>query len=123
MSAIMIVGGAVALPARDELVPADIFVRDGVIEEVLPRTGERSAGGEAARTGSGRSAAAGKPPYAGGGGSAAGGKAGREILDVSGLLVLPGAIDPHVHFDDPGYTRREDFAHGTAGAACLASRA
>jgi dihydroorotase-like cyclic amidohydrolase len=31
--------------------------------------------------------------------------------------VLPGAIDGHVHFDDPGFTHREDFASGTAAAA------
>jgi allantoinase len=33
------------------------------------------------------------------------------------MHVLPGAIDPHVHFDDPGYTDREDFVHGTSAAA------
>jgi len=36
--------------------------------------------------------------------------------DGGGLLLLPGAIDPHVHFDDPGYTWREDFAHGSRAA-------
>ncbi|TVR06570.1 MAG: dihydroorotase [Spirochaetaceae bacterium] len=41
----------------------------------------------------------------------------REIIDAEGLLVLPGAIDPHVHFFDPGYTHKEDFYHGTAGSA------
>lgn len=40
-----------------------------------------------------------------------------EVIDAAGLLVLPGIIDPHVHFDDPGYTDREDFAHGTAASA------
>jgi allantoinase len=40
-----------------------------------------------------------------------------EILDVEGLYVLPGGIDPHVHLDDPGYTHREDFNHGTCAAA------
>ncbi|MCR4433288.1 MAG: allantoinase AllB [Caldiserica bacterium] len=38
-------------------------------------------------------------------------------LDLEGLIVLPGAIDPHVHFDDPGFTWREDFQTGTASAA------
>lgn len=38
-------------------------------------------------------------------------------IDARGLLVFPGAIDPHVHFDEPGFTHREDFAHGTAEAA------
>src|SRR5712675_3003749 len=40
-----------------------------------------------------------------------------EILDARGLHVLPGAIDVHVHFRDPGYAHKEDFATGTAAAA------
>jgi allantoinase len=39
------------------------------------------------------------------------------VLDAKGLYVLPGGIDPHVHFDDPGYTHREDFYHGSCAAA------
>jgi len=42
---------------------------------------------------------------------------GEETVDASGLLVMPGAIDPHVHFDEPGFTEREDFLHGSAEAA------
>jgi dihydroorotase len=41
----------------------------------------------------------------------------REVLDAGGLHVLPGAIDVHVHFRDPGYPHKEDFASGTAAAA------
>src|SRR5580698_4460272 len=41
----------------------------------------------------------------------------RESFDASGLHVLPGAIDVHVHFRDPGYPDKEDFASGTAAAA------
>ena len=44
-------------------------------------------------------------------------KDGDEILEARGLLALPGGIDPHVHFDDPGYTEREDFLHGSGAAA------
>jgi dihydroorotase len=40
-----------------------------------------------------------------------------ETLDASGLHVLPGAIDVHVHFRDPGYAHKEDWASGTAAAA------
>ncbi len=40
-----------------------------------------------------------------------------EIVEARGLLVLPGGIDPHVHFDDPGFTDREDFAAGSRFAA------
>jgi dihydroorotase len=41
----------------------------------------------------------------------------REELDARGLHVLPGAIDVHVHFRDPGYPHKEDFKTGTAAAA------
>ena len=43
--------------------------------------------------------------------------AARETLDATGLHILPGAIDVHVHFRDPGYPQKEDFASGTAAAA------
>jgi dihydroorotase len=42
---------------------------------------------------------------------------GRETLDARGLHMLPGAIDVHVHFRDPGYPHKEDFGTGTAAAA------
>ena len=43
---------------------------------------------------------------------------GAETIDVAGALILPGAIDMHVHFREPGFEHKEDFAHGTAAAAC-----
>ncbi len=42
----------------------------------------------------------------------------RDTLDATGLHVLPGAIDVHVHFREPGYTHKEDWETGTAAAAC-----
>ena len=41
-----------------------------------------------------------------------------ERFDASGLHVLPGAIDSHVHFRDPGYAHKEDWGTGAAAAAC-----
>jgi dihydroorotase len=41
----------------------------------------------------------------------------KDTLDARGMHVLPGAIDVHVHFRDPGYPHKEDFASGTAAAA------
>ena len=38
-------------------------------------------------------------------------------VDASGLLVLPGGVDTHVHLMDPGGTDREDFPTGTSAAA------
>src|SRR6187402_3395285 len=43
--------------------------------------------------------------------------AARETLDAKGLHILPGAIDVHVHFRDPGYPQKEDWESGTAAAA------
>lgn len=40
-----------------------------------------------------------------------------EVVDVAGLHLLPGAIDVHVHFRDPGYTHKEDWETGAAAAA------
>jgi dihydroorotase len=41
----------------------------------------------------------------------------KETLDARGLHLLPGAIDVHVHFRDPGYPDKEDWKSGTAAAA------
>lgn len=40
-----------------------------------------------------------------------------ETIDARGLLVLPGMIDTHVHFMDPGDGDREDFPTGSEAAA------
>ncbi len=41
----------------------------------------------------------------------------RRTLDARGLTILPGLVDTHVHFRDPGFPEREDFDSGTAAAA------
>lgn len=41
----------------------------------------------------------------------------KHLIDLDGKYLFPGFIDCHVHFDEPGYTLREDFTHGTAAAA------
>jgi allantoinase len=40
-----------------------------------------------------------------------------KIFDGNFLLLIPGAIDPHVHFNTPGFESREDFEHGSLAAA------
>ena len=40
-----------------------------------------------------------------------------EIINAGGNYVFPGAIDSHAHLNEPGFTWREDYAHGTAAAA------
>lgn len=40
-----------------------------------------------------------------------------EVFDAAGLHVLPGVIDPQVHFREPGLTHKEDIGSGSASAA------
>jgi allantoinase len=40
-----------------------------------------------------------------------------EIYDAQDKLILPGIIDAHVHFRDPGLTKKEDFETGSIAAA------
>jgi dihydroorotase (multifunctional complex type) len=44
------------------------------------------------------------------------GNAARTI-DAEGLVALPGMVDQHVHFMDPGDNAREDFIRGSSAAA------
>jgi len=41
----------------------------------------------------------------------------KEVIDATGKYVLPGIIDVHVHFREPGATYKEDFESGSMGAA------
>ena len=74
-------GGKIALPGREEFFEGDIRIEDGKIAEI----GENLEGGEK--------------------------------VDCSGLMIFPGGIDAHTHFDDPGYTHREDFLSASSAAA------
>ena len=38
-------------------------------------------------------------------------------IDAEGLVALPGMVDQHVHFMDPGENSREDFIYGSSAAA------
>ena len=40
-----------------------------------------------------------------------------EVYDANRKLILPGIIDAHVHFRDPGLTEKEDFESGSLSAA------
>ena len=39
-----------------------------------------------------------------------------EKINAKGMVVVPGFIDPHVHFRDPGLTHKEDFKTGSFAA-------
>ncbi|WP_407391210.1 dihydroorotase [Methanobrevibacter sp.] len=39
------------------------------------------------------------------------------VIDIKNNYILPGFIDPHIHFRDPGLTQKEDFKTGSESAA------
>jgi len=78
----------------------EILVVDGRIAEIVAPAGGLGPG----------SNGAGAAPDKGSGGEV-------EVVDLNGCLVLPGVVDAHVHFDDPGFTHRENFETGTRAAA------
>lgn len=41
----------------------------------------------------------------------------RRIIAAENMLVMPGAVDSHVHFREPGLVHKEGFATGSAAAA------
>ena len=41
----------------------------------------------------------------------------QEVVDATGTYVMPGFIDLHVHFRDPGFTHKEDILSGAKSAA------
>lgn len=40
-----------------------------------------------------------------------------EVIDAQGMTVLPGLVDVHVHFREPGFEAKETIATGTRAAA------
>ena len=52
------------------------------------------------------------------------GLSARDVVEAEGMLLLPGAIDPHVHYNEPGRTDWEGWATGSlasaaGGASCV----
>nr|MDP6963836.1 dihydroorotase family protein [Planctomycetota bacterium] len=41
---------------------------------------------------------------------------GEQIVDVDGKWLLPGLVDCHVHFREPGLERKEGYVTGSQGA-------
>lgn len=40
----------------------------------------------------------------------------KRVLDAKGNYIMPGLLDPHVHFREPGLEYKEDFTTGSLAA-------
>ncbi|HEY8416459.1 MAG TPA: allantoinase AllB [Limnochordales bacterium] len=96
MSDLWVRGGTIVTAAG--VFPGDVLVRGGRIAAVIHRDEAQGP------LGWGLQGPAAQRPV--------------RILDATGLHILPGLVDVHVHFRDPGLTHKEDFLSGTAAAAC-----
>lgn len=85
---ILIQNGRVINPADGLDAVMDIYVEEKRIVAVVPK-GEALPSGQRADT----------------------------VIDASGKWVMPGFVDLHVHFRDPGLTYKEDIETGSAAAA------
>lgn len=105
MGNVLIRGGTIVTAERSFV--GDVLIRDGRIEAIAEKHRAREGDGVAA---------VGHSPDGDFGVLAV--DPGVRVLDATGKLVLPGLIDVHVHFRQPGLTDKEDFASGTLAAAC-----
>jgi allantoinase len=80
---------------------ADLYLRNGQIVT----SSETFAGGVLVRAGKIMALVRGDPEH------------DIETIDVHGQIVLPGLVDPHVHFSEPGRGHWEGFASGSRAAA------
>ena len=42
---------------------------------------------------------------------------GTDVIDINNKLVIPGAVDVHVHLREPGYSHKETIKSGTLSSA------
>lgn len=73
---------------------ASVFVKNGIIEKIIPADG----GDGACLISTDKNIS------------------NYNVIDATGLLLLPGAIDDHVHFREPGLTHKADIASESRAA-------
>jgi len=93
-NSLLIVGGTLIDPATKREGRCDVLIEDGLISDLRPSIPARLDGG-------------------GAGGRA---REGIRILDASGKLILPGFVDLHVHFRQPGREDKETIETGSRAA-------
>lgn len=114
---LIIQNGTVIDPVKDRMYPADLYLENGVIRQILAR--EEASGDvpvkateealhmtekeqtEEAQCRNAPQETESEP---------------LRVMDASGLLIAPGLADTHVHFRDPGFTYKEDILSGSEAA-------
>lgn len=93
---ILIKNGIVVNPADDSVVKSDVLISGDMIDEVA-----EDISLEYAKTVKQENAISGEV----------------KLVDAGGAYVMPGFVDLHVHFRDPGQTYKEDIETGARAAA------
>jgi allantoinase len=86
---LLIAGGR--LVSEHEVLAADLAVTDGRVAAILEPAAPSTSSGQAVQA--------------------------ERRIDARGKLVLPGLVDAHVHFNEPGRTHWEGYETGSAAAA------
>jgi dihydroorotase len=103
--------GLIVDPAAGLYAPGDLAVEDGVIREVVLHPARESILHPSPESKGGPT-----PPDPSG---TSAGSAGEDVvIDARGRWVVPGLIDLHVHFREPGFEYKETIASGCRAAAC-----
>ncbi len=84
---LLLTGGRIIDPSRNLDAPGDLLIEDGLIASVDARRDGKRAAGKSLR-----------------------------VVDVSGMLVVPGLVDMHTHLREPGFEYKETIATGCRAA-------
>lgn len=94
---ILIKNGHIIDPSQGVDGVGDVLIQNGKIKEIK----RKKSGG---------------PPFPKGEGKGRGKNPGLRTIDASGLYVLPGLVDMHVHLREPGFEHKETIKTGTMAA-------
>ena len=94
----IIKGGRIVDPANGIDRIGDIYIKENLIEKIVFCDSENSSEGKTIADDTAKMTDV-------------------EIIDANGLVVMPGFIDVHSHFRDPGFEYKEDIFTGASAAA------
>ena len=94
----IIKGGRIVDPANGIDRIGDIYIKENLIEKIVFCDSENSSEGKTIADDTAKMIDV-------------------EIIDANGLVVMPGFIDVHSHFRDPGFEYKEDIFTGASAAA------